>query len=263
MSKFKIVGANQSNNCWASQMMALNRREGKMIKMLARTLCLCAFVLLVSQQLFAQAVPTAVPIEQEPRHQIVFQNKNVRIYDVLIPPGDLTLFHTHSLDEVAVVVSGGKGTNEIQGKPPIQFTPIPGAVYFNKAMNAPYTHRLANVGTTPLRIMAVDVLASSASRGVPAALDTVPGHKLVLENDIVKVYRVSVDPKQSTGVRSRTLPWLRISVSQSTISVQELGKNPETLETKPGDYRWHEGATTQSLENIGSTSYEAIEIELK
>jgi hypothetical protein len=100
--------------------------------------------------------------------------------------------------------------------------------------------------------MAVEVKASSTSRGVPAALDTVPGHKFVLENDLMKVCRVSIDPKQSTGVRSRTLPWLRISVSQSTISVQEQGKPSETLETKPGDYRWHEGVTAQSLENIGS-----------
>jgi len=233
-----------------------------MMKMLARTLCV--FVLLVSQQLFAQAVPTVVPVEQEPRHRIVFENKNVRIYDALIPPGDLTLFHTHSFDNVTVCVSGGNATNEFLGKPPIQIAPITGAVSFSKATNAPYTHRLGNVGTTPLRFVVPEVLAPpSASRGVPAALDTVPGHKWVLENDLVKVYRVFIDPKQSTGVRSRTLPWLRISLSQSTISVQELGKNPETLETKPGDYRWHEGATTQSLENIGSTSYEGIEIELK
>jgi len=171
--------------------------------------------------------------------------------------------YLYSFDNVTVVASGGKGTNEIQGMPPKQFAPINGQVFFNKATNAPFTHRLGNVGTTPLRFIAVEVLTSSASRGIPATLDTIPGHKLVLENDLMKVYRVSVDPKQSTGVRSRTLPWLRMSVSQSTISIQEPGKNADTLEAKPGDYRWHEGATTQSLENIGSTSYEAIEIELK
>jgi len=44
-----------------------------------------AICLLVSQQLFPQAQQTAVPVEQEPRHRIVFQNKNVRIYDCLIP----------------------------------------------------------------------------------------------------------------------------------------------------------------------------------
>jgi len=219
--------------------------------------------LLVSQQVFAQAVATAVPVEQEPHHRIVFQNKNIRIYDALIPPGEVTLFHTHSFDTVNVVVSDGKGMNEFPGKPPIQMTLITGAVSFYKAANAPFTHRLSNVGTTPIRVLGAEVIASPASRGVPAALDTVPGHKLVLENDLVKVYRISLDPKQSTGIRSRTLPWLRISITQSMISIHEPGKTPKTLQTRPGDYRWYEGPTTDSIENVGSAKYEAAEIEWK
>jgi quercetin dioxygenase-like cupin family protein len=221
------------------------------------------FGLLLSQQLFAQAPQAAVPVEQEPRHRVVFENKNVRIYDALIPQGDLTLFHTHSFDNVFVVVSGGKGTNEIPGKPPTEFAVPTGVAGFSKATNAPYTHRVGNVGTTPLRFVVAEVLASSSSPGVPAVLDAVPGHKLVVENERVKVYRVSVDPKQSTGPRARTLPWLRISISQTTISVQEKEKSAETLETKTGDFRWHEGVTNQSLENVGATPYEAIEIEWK
>jgi len=219
--------------------------------------------LLLSQQLFAQSQQTAVPVEQEPRHRIVFQNKNVRIYDILIPPGDMTLFHTHIFDSVAVVVSGGQVRNEFLGKPPREYSSAAGSATFSKATNAPYTHRLTNIGTTPLRFVVPEILSSSASPSVPAALDAVPGHKLVLENDRVKVYSVSIDPKQATGIRSRTLPWLRISISQSTISVQRPGKSPEILETNPGDYRWYDGPTTDSIENVGSTKYEAIEIELK
>jgi len=229
-----------------------------MIKMLTRSLC--PFVLLLPQLVFAQALQTGVPLEQEPHHRIVFENKYVRIYDALIPPADLTLFHTHSFDSVSVPISGGKGTNEFLGKAPVDTTPVRGNAGFNKAT---YTHRVGNIGTTPLRFVGAEIKAPSDSPGVPAILDAVPGHKLVLENDRVKVYRLSIDPKQATGIRSRTRPWLRISVSQSTIAVKESGKNQETLETKPGDYRWHDGATAQSLENIGSTPYEAIEIEWK
>ena len=232
-----------------------------MIKMLSKTLC--PFVLLMSQQLFAQSLETGVLIEQEPRHRIVFENRNVRIYDALIPPGDLTLFHTHSVDSVTVIVSGGKGTTEILGKPPIQIAPVTGNANFNRATNDPYTHRVGNIGATPLRFVVAEIKTPSESPDVPATLDTVPGHQLMVENDRVKVYRVSIDPKQSTGIRTRTLPWLRISVLQSTIAVQETGKNSETMETRPGDYRWHEGATSQSLENIGATTYQAIEIEWK
>jgi len=219
--------------------------------------------LFLSQQLFAQAQQAAVPVEQEPRHRTVFQNQYVRIYDCLIPPGDITLFHTHSFDNVSTTVSGGKLREEIPGKTPTERGPLTGNIGFAKGTNAPYTHRLENIGTTPLRFVVAEVHASSASPGAPAALDAVPGHKFVVENDRVKVYRVSIDPKQATGIRSRTLPWLRISISQSMISIHQAGKPPETLETKPGDYHWHEGNTTDSIENVGSTKYEATEIEWK
>ena len=223
------------------------------------SIAVCVFS---SQQLFAQAQQAAVPVEQEPRHRVVFQNQSVRIYDCLIPPGDITLFHTHSFDSVTVVVSGGKARNEFVGKPPMEFSIPTGVSNFSKGTNAPYTHRIENVGTTPLRFVVPELLSSSSSPGVPASLGKVPGTQLVWENDRVAAYRVSIDPDQSTGTRSRTLPWLRVSVSQGTISVQRPGKSPEILDVKPGDYRWYEGPTTDSIENVGSTKYETIEIEL-
>ena len=219
--------------------------------------------LLVSQQLFAQSQPVVVPVEQEPRHWVVFQNKYTRIYDCVIPPMDITLFHTHSFDSVSVTVSGGRRINEILGGAVTEADSPTGNVGFAKGTNAPYTHRLTNTGTTTLRFVVPEILASAPSRGTPAALDAIPGHKLMLENDRVKVYRVSIDPKQTTGIRSRTLPWIRISISQSMISIHEAGKPPKTLQTRPGDYRWYEGGTSDSLENIGSTRYEAAEIEWK
>jgi hypothetical protein len=219
--------------------------------------------LLVSQQLFAQSQQLVVPVEQEPRHWVVFENKYTRIYDCVIPPGDITLFHTHSFDSVAVTVSGGRRINEILGGAATEADVPTGNIGFAKGTNAPYTHRLTNTGSTTLRFVVPEILASAPSPGTPAALDAVPGHKLVLENDRVKVYRVSIDPKQTTGIRSRTLPWLRISISQSMISIHEPGKPPKTLQTRPGDHRWYEGGTTDSLENIGSTRYEAAEIEWK
>jgi len=226
-------------------------------------LFIIAVWLFLWQQLFAQSQQTAVPVEQEPRHWVVFQNNYVRIYDCLIPPGDITLFHTHSFDNVATTVSGGKLRNEIPGEAPTERVAPTGNIGFAKGTKTPYTHRIENIGTTPLRFVVAELHASSASPGTPAALDAVPGHKLVLENDRVKVYRISIDPKQATGIRSRTFPWLRISISQSMISIHEPGKTPKIVQTRPGDYRWHEGGTTDSIENVGSTTYEATEIEWK
>lgn len=226
-----------------------------MTKILANALTV--LVLLVSQQLCAE---TVVPVDQEPHHHIVFQNKYVRIFDAIVPPGDQTLLHKHTFDNVFVVASGGKGTVEVPGKPLKHIAPVVGVAGYSKA---PLTHRVGNVGTTPLRFIVAEVLAASGSKGTPAVLDALPGYKLVLENDRVKVYRVSLEPNQSTGPSPRTLPWLRVSVSQSTISVQDAGRSTQKLETKPGDYRWYGGATNQSLKNVGATPYKAIEIEWK
>ena len=222
-----------------------------------------AFGLLSSQPLFAQAQQVPVPVEQEPRHWVVFENKYVRIYDALIPPGDITLFHTHSFDNVATTVSGGRLRHDIPGQSPTEQGPSTGNVSFAYGTKISYTHRIENIGSTPLRFVVAELHAPSASPGTPTALEAAPGHRVVLENDRVKVYRVSIEPKQATGIRARTLPWLRISISQGMIAIHEPGKPSKTVQTRPGDYRWHESGITDSIENVGSTTYEATEIEWK
>jgi hypothetical protein len=248
------------NQCLTKKEEAIMFKKKSLSFLLGSFIIVC---LLVSQQLLAQSQPVVVPVEQEPRHWVVFQNKYTRIYDCLIPLGDITLFHTHSFDSVSVTVSGGRRIAEILGGAATEADVPLGNIGFAKATNAPYTHRLTNTGSTPLRFVVPEILASAPSPGTPAALDAIPGHKLVLENDRVKVYRVSIEPKETTGIRSRTLPWLRISISQTMLLTHEPGKPSKTLQTRPGDFRWYEGGTTDSLENIGSTKYEAAEIEWK
>lgn len=46
--------------------------------------------------LIAHQDDKVVPVHQEPRHRLVFDSPGTRILDVQIPPGDTTLFHTHS-----------------------------------------------------------------------------------------------------------------------------------------------------------------------
>ena len=168
-----------------------------MIKMTAKIILACLF--LASQPLFAQTPQAVVPVEQEPLHRVVFHNKNARIYDAEFSPGVTCLFHKHSFDSVTIAASGGTGMNEILGLTPQQFTAPTGAAWFTKGTNAPYTHRIQNVDTTPLRFIAVEVLASASPPGVPAVLDAVPGHKLVVDYGASPSKSISV-PAQTLGV---------------------------------------------------------------
>src|SRR4029450_55211 len=55
------------------------------------------------------SVVAQVPLSKEPRHHMTFENPQLRILDVNIPPGDKSLDHRHDLD--IATVSRPAGTN--------------------------------------------------------------------------------------------------------------------------------------------------------
>ena len=63
-----------------------------------------AFVLALAGVALCQQAATqaAVPVEQEPHHHVVLKNDSVLVTHVVIPPGEATLYHTHSYDRAAV-----------------------------------------------------------------------------------------------------------------------------------------------------------------
>ena len=48
---------------------------------------------------------TSVPVEEEPLHKVVFKNDAVTVMHVILPPGQTTLFHSHTHDRVAIDLS--------------------------------------------------------------------------------------------------------------------------------------------------------------
>ena len=70
------------------------------------TLVLC-LALAVAEQ--------AVPVANEPRHHVVYQNDWVRVIDAYFPVGDTTLYHTHDRDNVPICLAGGSMTTQPLG----------------------------------------------------------------------------------------------------------------------------------------------------
>ncbi len=142
--------------------------------------------------LLAQA---PVPVEQEPQHHPVFDNGRVRVLDVRLPPGYVSLFHVHALDNVSVrMTAGTMRTDLLTGDGLPQTSPAGRVAYYSAA--PPYTHRVVNAGSDPVRILDVElpgVSGPSSASGAPAETADVPaGHALVVGNDHVRVLRVVV-----------------------------------------------------------------------
>lgn len=216
----------------------------------------------LSKQPLNVAVQSPVPITNEPRHHLKFQNQYVRMFYVFIPPGERTLFHTHVNDGIGIKLTDAQIRDEVLGDTADDSFVTRGAVGFSHYAS-PLSHRVINIGSTPFRNIFVEVLSTTDMPSNTPSLANVIGRTIVLENDRVRVMRLVLAPGQSTEMHSHALRGIGVAVTEGTISVEVPGKKSRTMRFQPGDYQWHERGTKHSLRNVGSAPFEAIDIELK
>ena len=99
-----------------------------------------------------------VPVEREPHHHVVFENQYLRLLDVLVPAGEMTLFHTHSLDNVAVLLADTTLKNQNPGEDWTERPITHGSVGFRAGTKTPYTHRIMNPVSVVFHVMDVEIL---------------------------------------------------------------------------------------------------------
>jgi len=99
-----------------------------------------------------------VPVEQEPHHRVIFENQYVRVLDVVVKPGDTTLFHKHSLDNIPVILTGADNRTQFAGE---DWKPTPAkseSVGFIPGAAKPYVHRINNQGSTVFHVIDIQIL---------------------------------------------------------------------------------------------------------
>ena len=92
-------------------------------------------------------------------HRWLFENQYVRVYEVRIPPGEMTEFHRHAYDAVAIRASGGRVSTQVEGAqwgPPTVIES--GSAVFDADSKKPFVHRVRNDGTSEYRLVLVQLL---------------------------------------------------------------------------------------------------------
>src|SRR6185369_1651469 len=120
-------------------------------------------------------------------HRLLFENRYAAVYDVVLPPGALMRYHRHPTNHLAVVIDGGTLRNEVIGAPVTERATGPGGTVVYIPAGSP--HRQSNVGPTPVRFVAAEVLAPApADKGVdPTAAR--PGCEVVQTNLVIVAWR--------------------------------------------------------------------------
>ena len=211
----------------------------------------------------AQGVPTPamqVPALREPHHFVKLDNKYTRVLDVTVEPFSGTLYHVHENPYFWISIGPATLRGQTLGaKEIINIEPVDAEVRYSPAL----THRVGNIGSTPFRNITVQVQArddvSPGSGFLASPKPTGYQAKPALDNELVRVERLILEPGQSTGRYTLPRSGLIISARDGMISVERPGSEAHRVEMKSGDFEWHTGPITQTITNIGKTRFEAIE----
>lgn len=221
-----------------------------------------AAIVLIINVVLSGIAQVSVPIEKEPRHRLKFENKYVRLFKVLIPVGDATLYHTHSNDGVSIRLGNADILDEVLKGEKIEFGLKTGDVAF-AARPVTLTHRVINNGTTDFRNIFIEILPAAVGKTIEKEPEPLPGHTVLLDNARIRVYRLILKPGESTQPHMHVRQGIGVSVFDAKVKIIVPGQKPKTAKLKAGDYLWHGASTTHMIKNVGSTVFEAVDVELK
>jgi quercetin dioxygenase-like cupin family protein/ketosteroid isomerase-like protein len=205
---------------------------------------------------------TGVPVEKEPMHRLKFENDLVRVFDVLVPVGKATQFHTHLYDGASVRISNTQILDEVVGGEKTPFDIIYGEATFG-ARPAALTHRVMNSGNSDFRNIFIEILPRKNTATGTAFPILSDGHVILIDNARVRVNRLTLKPGESSKLHKHTMPGLGIVLYDSKIEIRSADGTQRALEPKAGDFVWQDTGTTHTIINIGPSVFDAIELELK
>jgi hypothetical protein len=179
---------------------------------------------------------------------------------VTVPPYSGTLYHIHENPYFWISIGAATLRGQSLGATEIiDIEPADAEVRYSPVI----THRVGNIGSTPFRNITVQIqgrddvspgrsfLATPKPRGYQA--------RPVLDNELVYIERLVLEPGQSTGAYTLPRSGMFIAARDGVITVERPGSPSHRMDIKAGEFEWHTGPTTHTITNAGKMRFEAIE----
>jgi quercetin dioxygenase-like cupin family protein len=105
-------------------------------------------------------------------------------------------------------------------------------------------------------------MATLAQQSQPVEITSEPRHHLVFENEYVRVFDVTVEPKTSTLVHRHNHDYLFVTLGDSDVASVRPGEQPVHLVLKDGETRFTPGNFAHAAINQSDKPFHNITIEL-
>lgn len=199
-----------------------------------------------------------VPVDQEPHHKVVLKNDFVEVMHVTLPPGERTLYHTHSHDRAAVDLTTSSITQQKVGEAegPARMTQ-PGNVSLTGLVSGGYSHRVHSLGSGVFEVLDVEFL-QRPEKASEATAAPVAG-----ENPSARAYRWSLAPGSKTPEHTHHRPYLIVAATPMRLKMAAQDGQSSSHDAKAGDFHWVDAPVSHVLSNDGTAAGEIVELELK
>jgi quercetin dioxygenase-like cupin family protein len=222
-----------------------------------------------------------VPVYEEPRHRQVLKSGTTRILELIVLPGDTSLFHSHE-DPVAYINlsgstmrtqelgkewsqgGGGRGARPVgagaaPAAPATPAAPAPAIRVTSTTGYAqtPVTHRISNTGTGIVHALVVVNQTKGTDAVTPhdAGFEGTPE----LTNSWFRSYRFALPPGQS-GTHTHKTPAFLVKTSEGTAVTQ--GAQLRAL-NDIGDWAFFDAGVAHEMRNTSTSTVEFVEIEVR
>jgi len=219
-----------------------------------------------------------VPVYEEPRHRQIFRSGPTRILELIVLPGDTSLFHSHE-DPIAYInlsgstlrtqelgkewsQGGGRGGPRAGGaaapaSAPEVTAPAVRVTSTTSYAQTPATHRIANTGTGIVHALVVVNQTKGTDVTTPkdAGFEGTPE----LTNNWFRAYRFSLPPGQS-GTHTHKVPAFLVQTSAGTVVTQ--GGRLRAL-NDVGDWAFFDAGVAHEMRNTSNATVEFVEVEVR
>lgn len=206
-----------------------------------------------------------VSVRNEPQHRHEFENESVRIYDVLLPPGHITLYHSHTQDTLYVAVHGSKlESSSLTGFSLPLALPVPsGMVFWRGHKDSHLVHQITNRGDAAARLIGVE-LKQEATDWLDKPLSST-GLNYEDTYSKARVYKVELAPGEHTEIGNDGFKGVMVSMNNSTLEIgreSELGASGNTVVLESASWQWFDQQQSLRLDNSGNETFNAVLYEL-
>jgi hypothetical protein len=199
-------------------------------------------------------------VHEEPRHRPVFQNKDIRMLNVRVAPGDTSLYHMHTTPSFFIRLTNTITGSQVQGEAKKAGKSQAGEIRFeNLAPANNRVHRVWNADKDTFHVMDVELLMKKAFFDQKPL--TLPNLKLEIDTTWVRAYRLSLLKEIEFKSKNKKQSLVLVSLNASTAEIDQNGKR-ELQTLKPGSFFVISRKKSFSLKNKTESTSQFVLLEL-